>query len=299
MNRHGIHNCVTETELAQLFNDAFETWHACAANPDGSRQAPRVIATDAKPLFVVSYAFDGQDFPVCQGAAIADISADGLGIILPMAIPIDATLRFAFENPSGESGSGVASVARVARHEDGYLIGLTFEEQAGTLNVDESSNGAQAPARWTDELVGVVVRAATRAFRVAICRRNASRTLVRTIDGREACFVIDAKLFRYTATLHVDGRREAAQTGTLRDRLLNLVSNRAFPTMIHIEGGGFSAWATLRPNAVLNCTLEQSVGVRGSGFLRPIPELPPAKPGRRKAVKTGLAKVALVASQGA
>lgn len=280
MNRDGVHNCVTEAELSKLFNDAFKTWHASATQPDGSRQTPRVMASDAKPLFVVSYAFDGKDVPVKKGATIADISADGLGIILPMALPVDAILHFAFENPSGESSSGAASVARVARHQDGYLIGLTFEEQAGAINVDESSTDTPTSARWIDKLWADVVQGATRAFHVATCRQHASRTLVRTIDGREACFVIEAKLFRYTATLHVDGQKEATQAGTLRDRLLNLVSSMALPTVIQVEAGGFSAWATLRPNAVLNCTLEQSVRLFDSGFLRPTQKLPQTSPSR-------------------
>jgi hypothetical protein len=36
----------------------------------------------------------------------------------------------------------------------------------------------------------------------------------------------------------------------------------ALPTMVHLEGGGFSAWATLQANAVTYCNLDLSLPLK-------------------------------------
>ena len=259
LRRQDLSGCVTNEELAQLLNDAFSSWQADPGDAQGRRDTPRIPAGDVKPIFLVSYAYGGRDFVLNHRVTILDISADGLGIVLAQPLPIGAVVCFAFDGRTAERYYGVALVVRVGKCQDGYEVGLTFIENAHSLDIEPSADEAQATvllphgrlpgSRRLREASAVVCR--------ALARRNSSRrTVEKSVYGKKASFVVEVKLFRYTAALFVDGRSIVRRSGVLRDRLRNLVTVDAVPTMVHLEGSGFSAWATLRPRAVTDCSLD-------------------------------------------
>jgi len=59
MTREDLSGCVTNEELARLFEHAFGTWQSSSPDPEGRRETPRVLTGEAKPIFVVSYAYKG------------------------------------------------------------------------------------------------------------------------------------------------------------------------------------------------------------------------------------------------
>lgn len=262
MTQQDISGCATKEELASLFDNAFATWHSGGPEPTGHRETPRIPGGEVKPLFVVSYTYNGREVWLNRRAKIADISADGLGVALEEPLPVGASLRFAFDSQNGERSSGVATVVRLTRTEGGYRIGLTFTENAKSLDVDPFPDRVEthsvSTAGWR-RLFDQFREAVTARYRVLTQRRFACWRAERCVDGQQALFFVEAKLFRYVAALFVDGKKIVSQSGVLRHRLRNFLYDMAIPTMISLEGGGFSAWATLRPNTVTHCTLDLSL----------------------------------------
>ena len=127
---------ITKEALADLFDDAFGSWQAKPPTQDDLRQTPRIAVEGCKPLLVVSYTHEGRRTELWQQARILDISADGMGVVLAEGPPVGATLQFCFHDESGARSDGIASVMRVASHEDGYHVGLVFSESAGTLDME-------------------------------------------------------------------------------------------------------------------------------------------------------------------
>jgi hypothetical protein len=345
--RQDLNGCVTNEDLAQLFDHAFGTWQAGVDRSDGRRETPRIASGQTKPIFVASYAHAGREVDLNQRATIADVSADGLGIVQAEPLPVGAVVCFAFDDQDGDRHYGVAMVVRVAKHEGAYRIGLTFTENARSLDIDGSSDEVDgspvAAERWTltlDRLKeavttftrvfkksemrdggsegqgargrrGLIDRwreaagaagltfergelssggksgstppdalpgwaqgfsrlraAAAVAHRVLTQRQAAHRQLDISVYDRKARFVVEAKLFRYVAALHVEGREVVRRVGRLRDRLYSLFYETATPTLLHLESGGFSAWAALRPHAVADCGLDLSLPLKQQIYSR-------------------------------
>ncbi|MCH8966355.1 MAG: PilZ domain-containing protein [Planctomycetes bacterium] len=269
-----LRGCVTEEGLGRLFDNAFEAWRPGETGGRGRRETPRVPARGTAPLFVVSYAFAGRETELNRPAPIADISADGLGITLPEPIPVGAVLCFAFEDADRKQHHGIAEVVRSMVTGDDYKIGLTFAEKASALDVEPSTEDTEpVPAtpgtlEQTLQRLGLdrLRQAASAAFGVLTRRRSARRELRKSVYDAEAVFVVEARRFRYAASLSIDGKRVAGQTGALRDRLRSLLCPVAVPTLVHLEGGGFSAWAALRANTVNDCNLDLSVALKKKIF---------------------------------
>ncbi len=99
--------------------------------------------------------------------------------------------------------------------------------------------------------------------------RTARREIAQILCGRQATFVVQVMPFRYRASLMAGGRRVASQSGLLNNRVSNILSSSAAPTLVHIQGGGFNGWAVLRPGRVVDCGLNlcvevnQAIGKRG------------------------------------
>jgi len=265
---------MTREELAQLFEDAFSLWHSGAARDDPRRRTPRIPVTQTRRIQVVSFAHNGREVVVDRAVRIVDISADGLGISLREHVPVGAVVCFAFDSAAGERSYGVATVVHCVRQRNAYALGLTFHEDACTLEVE--SNGAEAPAprapgQPAERALSQFLNAADCVFRVLTGRHASRRELRRTSEGRQAIFVVEARLFRFSAYLYVDGRKLVCQSGALNDRLRNLYSNTALPTMVNLQGEGFSAWATLRANAVTAYSLEPELKIP------PVPEALPVE----------------------
>jgi len=265
------HVCVTREELAGLFEEAFARWHSGPGDPDGRRQTPRIPLLGSRLIRVVSYVHGGREVALNRSAAILDISADGLGIELDEAVPLGAVICFAFDGAGSERSLGVASVVHLAEHGDGFALGLSFGEAAGSLDVDLAGREATAPPalrcrrhRGFERLRA----AADRAYHVLTRRGGKRRELRRKINDQAVRFVVEAKLFRFTACLFVDGRKIVSQSGALNDRFHNLISDAALPTMVSLHGDGFSAWATLQANSVMDCSLEPAMEIPS------LPDLP-------------------------
>lgn len=260
-----VTGCITNDELAELFEQAFGRWRSCPHDARGRRETPRVLTREGKSIFAASCAYDGRDVTLNRRAEIVDISADGLGIVLPEPLPVGAIVCFAFDNDSGERNYGVALVVRSARVDDGHRIGLVFTENARSLEVDSSTDEAEACPDRAEERHGDFHRlrkAAAAARRVITQRGSAQRTLRTNVYDKRASFIVEAKLFRFTAALWVEGKRIVRRSGMLRDRLGNLFCDAAIPTLIHLKGGGFSAWATMQANAVTDCRLGPSLSLK-------------------------------------
>lgn len=259
MTEQDLSGCVTSEELARLFDDAFALWRTRVPDPDGRRQSPRMTADRSNPIFVVSSVHDGQEVLLNCRATLVDVSADGLGIAFSEPLPVGAALHFAIENGAGERSHGVASVVSTTKHEGGYRIGLIFADTAQSLDIGLADDEVPAPPLWGNGWRGVwawLRYTVGIAVRTIVRREAAHRELTRHENGREVLFVVDAKLFRYTARLDINGRRVVSRSGVLRDRAKNIFSKTACPTTIRLNGAGFSASATMRPNAVTHCSLE-------------------------------------------
>ncbi len=338
LKRLDLTGCASNVELAELLDKAFSQWQPDQPDGRGRRGTPRVDTGDVGPLFLVSYAFDGRDVPVNRRAPFLDISADGLGVQLGFPLPSGAALCFAFQDETGERNYGFALVAHSQRCDQGYRIGLTFAEKAGSLDVEHDADDAdttrEAGRRWRhacDRLFCAVStgfarlrgaapvdegevdsgevrrpgalrgrfafgwRAAREAFRhppeapdesfaepqkgffngvrrvvegcgvayaTAVQSHAACRELGAELYNRRASVVVDAKLFRYQASLYVDGQKVVCRAGRLRDRFDNLFSPTGRPTMVHLEGGGFAAWAAVRPNAVTDAGIDVCMPIK-------------------------------------
>lgn len=260
--RQDLSGCITMEGLSRLFDDAFDTWQSESARPDGCRRTPRIPVRGAKPLFVVSYTYDGREVDLNRPATLVDISADGLGIALDQALPVGAAVRFAFGNQAGQQNHGIAFVAHVTGRANDYCVGLTFGEDARSIDVAspalEIKRHYQATREWPGRLEHFR-RMASFARRVVTQRHFARKELNKNIDGKKILFVVEAKLFRYSATLFVEGRKVVSQSGALNDRLRGLFCDATLPTVIHLQGCGFSGWATLRANTVMACSLDLSL----------------------------------------
>jgi hypothetical protein len=261
MERRDQRDCVTREELARLFDAAFAQWSADDQDDAGRRRTPRVAVRDAKPIIVASYAKEGRTVELNGAARILDISADGLGLLWAEPLPVGARVCLEFGDCDGES-QGIATVARSTKREVGYHIGLTFVGDAGSLDAEMSQDSADTPLVLQEGWRGRYERAKSAlatAYRVATECDNARRAVRRSMDGTEGLFVVEAKLFRYIASLSVDGRMVARQTGALNDRIRNLFFDSVPPTMVNLEAGDFSAWAMLRANTVTYCQLDLSL----------------------------------------
>jgi hypothetical protein len=138
-NEPDLAGCVNSEELARLFDRAFADWDKSAADTDERREAPRIVIGEergdqARPIFVVGYAFDGHETKLNVRAPFVDISADGLGIVLPQQVPVGAMVSFAFENASAGISHDVAQVTRCDKSSNGFHIGLNFVESARSLD---------------------------------------------------------------------------------------------------------------------------------------------------------------------
>ncbi len=237
--------CIKTEELATLFDEAFSRWRNGSADSDPRRATPRIPVEDAAPLFVASYT--ARDVPLNCPARIADVSAEGLGIILTSPVPLGATLRIAIQNRRGDLSFGYAVVVFTSPCEGGYRIGLRFNERLHALD----SLDALLATRW------VALRRAGRAALRKIAERPvAVRRIERSVSGTRAELMVQAHLFRYTAALRVNGRKVASRSGALCDRFRNLFCESAAPTAIVLAGRGCSARALLYPNAVGECGIE-------------------------------------------
>lgn len=255
MREPNLSDCISQEDLAALLEDAFARWGGGQRDDDPRRQTPRIPVQGVKPLYVVSYS--AYDIPLNCQAVVTDVSADGFGIIMEEPLPVGATLQVAFESKTGEGNYGVAVVACSVKQANGYRIGLRFAEHAGALDA-----GIDAPAQRWHRTCDQLKRAAAVAYRTISKRQDSLRRMQRTVDDQRAALVVEARLFRYTAALSVNGRRVVSRSGVLRERMRNLCSNSGHPTTITLTSGGFSAWAVLRPNAVMQCGLEPSAAVR-------------------------------------
>ena len=255
-------NCVSERELDDLFSKAFAEWTADDPNNDSRRQTPRLPVRDVMHIFVVSYIHGDRVVELNGAARIVDISADGLGIFWSKPLPIGARVRFQFSGGDGEPCQGMATVARSTKWDDGYHIGLTFLGDAASLDADAPVETGDLPFVPTPGLRGWLdrLRQTFHAARQIVTRRESSRREARrSMDGAEGLFVVEVKLFRFTAALYIDGRKVVQHTGRLNHRIRNLLSDSMPPTMIALESGDFSAWAMLRANAVTYCKLDFSL----------------------------------------
>lgn len=265
--RNDVMACVTSDELSEEIESAFAALNAPGAGRgDGERQTPRIQIKNTKPLLVVSYTYEHEEQHLGVRADLVDISADGLGIILAKPIPVGATVRFALADENGEPVFGYASVARTARRNRKYWLGVTFMDSADSLDIEESTDTLDAPG----QLLGAPRRTFERMRqRLALFARTvlgghrSTRTITRCDRGKRASFCIETKLLRYQASLDVDGTRVAFASWPLRSGSTNPFSHDRQPTFVQLEGGGFRATATVHPNVVLSCELE--VGTQASG----------------------------------
>jgi hypothetical protein len=262
---HDLAGCLTNEDLARLFERAFGTWQEGQAEQKCRRQTPRIKADVAKPIFLVSYAYDGREVELNRRAYVVDISADGLGIALPDPLPVGAVACFAFDGLTGMRNYGAALVVRSASHEDGFRIGLSFAESAQSLELGEPAMEAavcRATLKGCEQGFERLRERACAAYRTVTQRHHARKILETSVYDRKASFIVEAKLFRYTAALVVEGREVVRRTGALRARLQNLFCEAAKPTLIHLQGGGFAAWATVQANEVTDCSLDISLPLK-------------------------------------
>lgn len=255
LNHFNLTDCATREDLVQLFEEAFDQWKKNSLDHVDRRGSPRLSADHIKPLFVVSYSYNGKEVELHRRVPIVDISADGLGVESLEPIPVGSSLCFAFENEQGERNFGVAAVVRLLRDKNNYLIGLTFSENAQSINIDQPKSLREP---W-----GALLEKGCHAWscirRNLTRRRYAHRSLQKNLDGKLIRFDIRARLFRYVATLYIDGQKVRTETGPLNDRLRNIYANDALPTIIHLEADGFVVWATLRTYKVSYISIQDEI----------------------------------------
>ena len=248
---------ITSEALGALFDKAFAQWHGFEVGT-GSRRAPRISTRGRKPLLVVSYRHEGRVVKVNRRARLADMSADGLGLALSRAIPVDAVVRFAF-NDDGTRGYGEATVVHHSRRGTTHRIGLVFCEAAQSLGRESRfSEGEEDAVASRRASRGSGLGGLMAFWRILSAAGRRRVEVVHAIDGQSACLVVEAKLFRYRATLCVDGRKVCSFGGALHDRLGNVLGRPVSPTVVELEGGGFLGVATVESNHVVRATLEPS-----------------------------------------
>ena len=252
LNHYNLDDCATKEDLVQLFETAFTQWKKNPFDPVDRRGAPRLVADHVKPLFVVSFSYDGKEVELNRRVSIVDISADGLGVEMEEPLPVGATLCFAFKSQEGDRNFGIASVVRLVRDNNNYHVGLTFLENARTLNIDQSAPVSEPYGVW----LWKGLRTWLRILHALITRQHAHQSLQKMLADKQVRFDVEAKMFRYIATLYVDGRKVKTQIGPLNDRLRNLYSEEAMPTVISLEADAFVAWATLRTNKVCYVSIQ-------------------------------------------
>lgn len=271
-----LRGCVTCEELAQLFDKAFAMWQACRRDPEGRRLSPRIPTGLHKPIFVDSYEYEGRRTTLNRRARLVDVSADGLGMKFSESLPIGAVLRFALEAASGERSHGLAAVISSAKCEDSFRIGLIFTDSAQNLDVEQTTCDTETASSLSGGWRGALERirqAAEIALNKTQLHELGHRELRSFDHGRAVVFVVNARLFRYTASIFVDGRRVAHRCGVLRDRARNLFVEIGRATVTYLEGGGYYASATMQPNNVTDCTLEVLPRLMHVSF-PPIPDVP-------------------------
>lgn len=259
---------MTIDTMAIVLDKAFGAWVATGHEVDGLRSTPRIAVDGLPPLPVTGYAYAGELVELHEEGRIVDVSADGIRIAMSQAMPVGAIAYFALRCDGGEVQFGTAVVARCDAASDGFDLGLRFSGDADSIDVFEprSTCGVRLGEyrRWV-----FIARKARECLNhgIAILSNQvpASVLLTEEHQGNHASFLVTAKLFRYGAVLHVNGRRVAGERGALHDRLYNLISSRARPTLLNLSGEGFSACATLRPNGVTAFSLRPIVELSSGG----------------------------------
>jgi len=256
MTSDGLNDCLTDKELKGLLDSAFAAWQRDSRDPFRRRRTPRITAEHARSLFVSSYRHDGDETELNRAAKLVDVSADGLGLVLDVCPPLQATIRFAFRGEDGECGFGTGRIVRTVGHANGYLVGVEFAEEAASIDINPDDDTASS-VRWPFyRRAYYMLRHALRVTHGVLSRcSRARRAADQTVDGIAARLEVTARLFRYTATLFVAGNKVAHRTGPLSDRVGNLLLDNPIPTIINLDGGGFIAWATLRSNEVTSATI--------------------------------------------
>jgi len=331
--RGNLRHCVSIRDLEALFDEAFAHWQPNTREPNGHRKAPRIPSKLRKKMFVVSYAHQGREFVVNQTAKIIDVSAEGMGLLLPDSIPAGSLVCFSFHNDDHRTFYGTAFCVR--SHEDrcGYRIGLTFPDAAGELDEEGGFDAAHIPTQspslsvvigklrgrltsfvssccnrnswivfgqamvrrwsnfttacrnvpcwWNGQFSGIVRNVGAlfhvETYRLALEKLWQSawwmcsvlraqpagiRSITTDVCGKPVRLDIQARLFRYAATIHVDGRPVATGRGKLNHRIGNLFSPNALPTLVHIDTGTLSGWAVVRPNIVIDAWVDISIPMK-------------------------------------
>lgn len=259
---------MTVDTMARVLDEAFEAWAAAGDQLDGLRRTPRVAVDGLPPLPVTGYAYAGGLVELHEEARIVDVSADGIRIAMSQAMPVGAIAYFALSGDRGDVQFGTAAVARCAATSDGFDLGLRFTEDAESIEITEAERTGGVRSGDSPRCVYIARKAhecLNHVIGVLSSRVPSSVLLTESHQGNRASFLVTAKLFRYWAVLQVNGRRVADKRGALHDRFYNLMSSRARPTMLHLSGEGFSAWATLRPNGVTAFSLQPIVEISLGG----------------------------------
>lgn len=270
--RDDVKGCVSSGELSEVIENAFAALNGPGERRGGGkRQTPRIEVENAKPLLVVSYTYGQQEWQLGVRAKLVDVSADGLGIIVTKPIPVGATVRFALADENGAPVFGYAHVARTAYRNRRHWLGVTFMDRADSLDIDESTDTRYGPTRSSSALRRAFAQARSRLgfiARTVLGGYRSSRTITRCDRGKRASFRIEAKLFRYQASLDVDGTLVAFASWPLRSGPKKLFCTEHQRTYVQLEGAGFRATATVQPSVVLSCELEVGTGASGQRFLQ-------------------------------
>ena len=265
-DKNELAGCMTESDLARLFESAFVSWREADSAPPGPRKTPRVDECEGRELFVVSFTPQGEAEEVLNTRArVVDVSADGMGVELDQAVPTGATLRFAFESETGDRGYGEAVVARVVKQRDHYRVGLAFAEEAHALDVEHSGSIASAALqKWRDFLrqLGPMTIGLRRALRTLTHLGYTRRTLEKVSATHTAIFTVESRLLRFRASLVVDGVKVSQCAGTHHQPIHNLFSESAEPTVITLEGSGFSARAIAKTQCIVEANLSAKKATR-------------------------------------
>jgi|GEM_PF-2354412 len=244
---------LTSDHMARLLDAAFAEWAARPSDGKDKRRTPRIPLGDRPQVRIAFYRIHNEEIACHQSATLLDISAEGLRITTSETIPVHATVFFDLAAESGEQQLGCATVVRCHRHDDVCELGLRFGEDVASLDVIDqiSALESKSPIRVrVDALTRTILSAAKHAFHVVSQRATSRVFLTASRGGTNAWFLVEAKLTRYCATLVVDGQKVATQERPLVDRIRNLVSDAARPTMVQLSSHGFSGWAMVRPHTV-------------------------------------------------
>ena len=265
LDQFNLNDCAAKEDLVQLFEIAFQQWKKNPFDPVDRRGSPRIPADHIKPLFIVSYSCNGKEVEIYKKVPIVDISADGIGMEMEEPVPVGAALCFAFESYAGDRNFGIATVVRLHKknESDGenarYLVGLTFSENAGKLNVEPTTRIFEPCTAW----LWKGFSSWEYVYRLFTRRRHSRRVVNKTFNGKKVRFDIEVKMFRYVVTLSVDGRVVHKQIGSLNDRFRNLYSDDAMTTIISLEAGEYTAWATLRAYKISYMSVQCNTNLPG------------------------------------